>query len=130
MSIRTKRVAKLIQEELSYVFLREIDEPELEFVTITEVKVTPDLKIARVYFTTIDRERREIALSKIEEIKSVIRKELARRVRNLRFIPELEFYIDTTQDYVEKIENIFDKIHEEEKKLSGDGTEEKPENNE
>ncbi len=123
MSIRTKRVAKLIQEELSYVFLREIDEPELEFVTITEVKVTPDLKIARVYFTTIDRERREIALSKIEEIKGVIRKELARRVRNLRFIPELEFYIDTTQDYVEKIENIFDKIHEEEKKLSGDKTE-------
>ena len=84
MSIRTKRVAKLIQEELSYVFLREIDEPELEFVTITEVKVTPDLKIARVYFTTIDRERREIALSKIEEIKGVIRKELARRVRNLQ----------------------------------------------
>ncbi len=123
MSIRTKRVAKLIQEELSYVFLREIDEPELEFVTITEVKVTPDLKIARVYFTTIDRERREIALSKIEEIKGVIRKELARRVRNLRFIPELEFYIDTTQDYVEKIENIFDKIHEEEKKLSDDKTE-------
>jgi ribosome-binding factor A len=118
MSIRTKRVAKLIQEELSYVFLREIDEPELEFVTITEVKVTPDLKIARVYFTTIDKSRREIALSKIEEIKSVIRKELARRVRNLRFIPELEFYIDTTQDYVEKMESLFEKIHETENKLS------------
>lgn len=116
MSVRTRRVAKLIREELSYVFLREIDEPELETVTITDVKVTPDLKIARIYFTTFGKEQREPALSKIEEIKSVIRKELARRVRNLRFIPELEFYIDETQDYAEKIESLFEKIHEEEKK--------------
>ena len=117
MSIRTKRVAKLIQEELSYVFLRELNEPELQFVTITEVKVTPDLKIARIYFTTIKKEDREVAQAIIEELKSVIRKELARRVRNLRFIPELEFYIDTTQDYVEKMESLFEKIHEEEKNL-------------
>ncbi len=124
MSIRTKRVAKLIQEELSYVFLRELNEPELQFVTITEVKVTPDLKIARIYFTTINKEDRETASAIIEELKPLIRKELARRVRNLRFIPELEFYLDTSLDYAEKIESLFDKIHEEEKKIHGEKSEE------
>jgi ribosome-binding factor A len=74
------------------------------------VKVSPDLKYCKVYISVYDKEMREEALSVINDIKGLIKSELASRVK-LRFIPELTFFIDDTLDYVEKMENLFKKIH-------------------
>ncbi len=111
MSIRQKKINALLKEELSLIFLHKLQDPSLGLITITSVKVSPDLKIAKVYISIYDRELREDILNKINEAKGLIRSQLAQKVKNMRRIPELNFYIDDTLDYVEKIENIFKEIH-------------------
>ncbi len=109
MSVRQKKVASLIQETLGAIFLEKIRDPELGLVTITDVKVTPDLKIAKVYISVYQKEKREYALEHIESMKGLIRSELAHRI-TLRSTPELKFFIDDTFDYIEKIDKIFESI--------------------
>ena len=109
-SVRMEKVSRLIQHELSHIFLHKLNDPMFGFVTITKVKLTPDLKIARAYISVYDKEKRVLILEKLSHIKKLIRTELAGRVL-LRAVPDLEFYIDDTSDYVEKMENLFKKIH-------------------
>ena len=114
MSVRIEKIQELIKEEISLIFLHKIRDPRLGLVTITKVKVTPDLSGAKVFVSIYDKEKRAESLEKINEISGLIRSELAKRVR-LRQTPELNFIIDDTLDYVEKMENIFKKIHENDK---------------
>ena len=109
-------MSALIKEELSLIFLHKINDPSLGFLTITNVKLTPDLKIAKVYISIYDREKREEIMEKVNDINSYIRSQLALKLRNLRQIPELSFYVDDTLDYVEKMENIFKEIHKNDNK--------------
>ena len=115
MSRRTERVEKLIKEEISLIFLHKLKDklPEIDlgFVTITGVKVTPDLKFAKVYISVFDREKREEILEQIKLKTGLIRSLLASRIK-IKFTPELKFFIDDTLDYVEKIEGLIKKIHE------------------
>ncbi len=110
MSIRTERVANIIKEEMSLIFLQKVQDPEIGLVTITGVKVTPDLRQARIYFSVYDKNMRERTLKRINQIKGLIRHELGGKL-TIKFTPELFFYIDDTIDYVEKMEGIFKKIH-------------------
>lgn len=110
MSFRKDKVQKQIKEEISLIFLHKIKDPTIGFVTITNVKVSPDLKIAKVYISVYDKESRSDVLHKINDVKGLIRSELAQRVR-MKFVPDLDFYIDDTLDYVEKIEGLLKKIH-------------------
>lgn len=110
MSVRSEKIAKLIKEEISLIFLHKIQDPALGLITITNVKMSPDLKLAKVYFSAFEREKRDEIYDKINQIKGLIRSELAHRVR-LRYVPELDFYIDDTQDYVEKMDNLFKQIN-------------------
>ena len=116
MSRRTERVEKLIKEEVSLIFLHELQNKlpsrEIGFVTITDVKVTADLKIAKVYISVFDRSKREEVLEKIKLKTGFIRSLLASRIK-IKFTPELKFFIDDTLDYVEKIEGLIKKIHKE-----------------
>lgn len=80
-------------------------------ITVTNVKVSPDLKHTKIYISVFDKEKREKVLESINELKGLIRSELAGRIQ-LRFVPELHFFIDDTMDYVEKMEGLFKKIHE------------------
>ena len=114
MSVRIEKIQELIKEEISLIFLHKIRDPQLGLVTVTKVKVTPDLSGAKVFVSIYDREKRTESLEKINEISGLIRSELAKRVR-LRKTPELNFIIDDTLDYVEKMENIFKKIHKNDK---------------
>ncbi len=111
MSIRLEKIAELIKEELSLIFLYKIQDPSLGMLTVTSVKVTPDLKNARVYISILEKENKEEKINKLNKIKGYIRGQLASKVNHLRNIPDLDFYLDDTLDYVEKIENIFKKIH-------------------
>ena len=115
MSHRIEKVEHLIKEEISLIFLRELQDSSLGLITITNVKLSPDLRVAKVYISVFEKEKREFVLEKISSVTGYIRSELASKIR-IRFIPELRFYIDDTLDYVEKIENLIKKIHKDDNK--------------
>ncbi|MCX6152115.1 MAG: 30S ribosome-binding factor RbfA [Ignavibacteriales bacterium] len=114
MSFRIEKVSKLIKEEISIIFLYKLKDPAFGLITITDVKVSPDLRVAKIYFSVFNKEKRNFVLEKVNEAKALIRTELAQRVK-LRFVPDIDFFIDDTIDYVEKMEGIFKKIHENDK---------------
>lgn len=113
-SFRKEKVAKLLKEEISIIFQTKIKDPAFGLITITNVTISPDLRIAKVYFSVYEREKRKHVVEKIIEVKALIRGELAHRIK-LRFTPELDFFLDDTLDYVEKMEGLFKKIHENDK---------------
>ena len=112
MSIRTERVASLIKEEIGTIILREYSSTEYGFITVTDVRMTPDLKIAKIYFSIFgDAEKQQKTMKMLESEKQHIRSEVAHRV-SLKFVPALQFYHDTTMDEVVKINKLINKIHE------------------
>jgi ribosome-binding factor A len=113
---RQKQVAGLINEELNDIFRRMgLLMVEGGMISISSVKITPDLFEARVYLSMFQIKDTQSALHKIEEKNKEIRKELGLRVRHqLRSIPELKFFIDDTLDYVFKMEELFEKIKKDE----------------
>ncbi len=119
MSIRVSRIENFIKEEMSLIFLHKIKDPHFGLVTITNVKVSPDLRHSKIYVSIYDKEKRQDVLDKLNELKGLLRSELAGKI-HFRAVPELHFFIDDTLDYVEKMEGIFKKIHE-------NNNEEKPE---
>lgn len=114
MSIRKEKIEHLIKEELSLIFLHKLQDPELGLLTITKVTVSPDVSIAKVYFSVYQKENREMILAKVNDLKGLIRGQLSQKVK-LRHTPELHFFIDDTLDYVEKMEDLFKKLHEDDK---------------
>lgn len=111
MSHRIDKIENLIKEEISLIFLFKLQNTDLGLVTITNVRVSPDLKIAKIYISIFEKERREEVLEKIKSKTKFIRSELASRI-TIKFVPELKFFLDDTLDYVEKIEGLIKKIHE------------------
>jgi ribosome-binding factor A len=106
-STRQLKYAKLIQKEMGDLFQKEGKGFfGNSFITITGVKVTPDLSIARIYLSTF-HEKGEDVLSKLDAHQREIRRKLGERIRNqARVIPELEFFIDDSLDYAEKIDKL------------------------
>jgi len=115
MPHRIEKFENLIKEEVSLIFLFKLNDPLFGFLTVTTVKVSPDLKSAKIYLSVLEKEKREEVLSKINDQARYIRSELASRIR-VKFVPELKFYIDDTIDYVEKIEGLIRKIHQDDDK--------------
>ncbi len=111
MSIRIEKISEMIKEEISLIFLYKLQDPALGMLTVTSVKVTPDLKNAKVYISIFEKDERDAKIEKLNKIKGFIRNQLAAKISHMRHIPELDFYIDDTLDYVEKMEDIFKKIH-------------------
>jgi ribosome-binding factor A len=117
---RQKQIGGLIQEEINAIFQR----LGLGFigggmVSVSSVKVTPDLLEARIYLSIYNAADKKEVLHKIEDRHWEIKKELAARVKHqLRRIPELKYFLDDTLDQVFKIEDLFSKIRSEEKKDS------------
>src|SRR6187551_1219672 len=112
---RQKQVAGLINEELNDIF-RRMNMLMLNggMISVSNVKITPDLFEARIYLSMFQVKDTQAALLKFEEKNKEIRKELGSRVRHqLRSIPELKFFIDDTLDYVFKMEELFEKIKKE-----------------
>lgn len=118
MSVRTEKVASLIKEEVSQIFQRNFGMQEYGFMTVTEVRMTPDLKTARIYVSIFgDKARKEKSLAMLEEQKSFIRSEVGHGVR-LKYTPSIVFFLDDTLDRVMKIEGIINQIHGRDKKDS------------
>lgn len=112
---RQKQIAGLLNEEMNSIFQRlGLNMIDGGMISISAVKVTPDLLEARFYLSLFQVKDVEATLEKIELRHYEIKKELASRVRHqLRSIPVLKFYKDDTLDHVFKMEEIFKKIEEE-----------------
>ncbi len=112
---RQKQIAGLLNEEMNLIFQRlGLNMIEGGLVSISSVKVTPDLLEARFYLSFFQVKDIDAALNRMEDRHGEIKKELAARVRHqLRNIPVLKFFRDDTLDHVFKMEELFKKISEE-----------------
>ena len=107
-SIRQQQINNVIQRELSAIFQKQgFAIWKNALVTITGVSVTPDLSIARAYLSIYNTKEKEAVLEEIQNHQKEIRNLLGKNLRNLRRIPELEFFLDDTLDEVFKMEQIF-----------------------
>ncbi len=109
MSLRANRVAEQMKKELGDIIGRKIKDPRIGFVTVTDVSVSGDLQIAKVYISVLgDEEQRENTLKGLAKAKGFIRSEIGQRIR-LRKTPEIQFEFDESIDYGNRIETL---IHE------------------
>ena len=109
---RQKQIAGLINEELARIFQHlGINMVQGAMVSISGVKITPDLLEARIYLSIFNSQDPKAVLKKIEDRSWEVKKELASRVKHqLRSIPVLQFFLDDTLDHVFKMEELFKKI--------------------
>src|SRR5918993_3630764 len=107
---RPGRVADQQRAEISDLLTREVHDPGIGFLTITHVKVTPDLQVARLYYTTLGdaRARRETERA-LERVTPFLRRHLGRRLR-LKRVPELEFFFDEAIERGDRVERILQEI--------------------
>ena len=114
-SKRQQKFAGLLQEELAAIFQREGSSylPNT-LVTITKVRVSPDLAVAKVYLSFLNTNNTELSLATVNSHTGEIRYKLGTRIRHqARVIPTLSFFVDDTNEYVEHMDKIFDKIAKE-----------------
>jgi ribosome-binding factor A len=121
---RQRQVAGVIQQEMNDIFRRlGLNMIDGGMVSISSVKVTPDLLEARIYLSLFQVADATAAMKKIEDKAWEIKKELSDRVKHqLRRIPVIHYFQDDTLDHVFKMEELFKKIHEEKQKPSSDDT--------
>ncbi|HHU47712.1 MAG TPA: 30S ribosome-binding factor RbfA [Bacteroidales bacterium] len=104
---RQQKIAKLIQKELADILIQKELNVYNAMLTVMKVSVTRDFSIARVYISVFNATDKQQVIKAIRSNSREIRYELGQRVKNqLRIIPELEFYIDDSLDYIENIENL------------------------
>lgn len=112
MSVRMDRLGNIFQEDISKIISMEIKDQDINFVTITSVKISSDLSYAKVYFTTLDQDKKDSTARALNKASGFIRGKLC-EVVDLRKMPELTFIYDTSIEYGQKIEDIITKINEE-----------------
>jgi bifunctional oligoribonuclease and PAP phosphatase NrnA len=111
---RTQRVGESIREVVGELIQRNVKDPRVGFVTITAVRVTPDLSKAHIYYTVLgeEREQRDTEAG-LESAKPYLRSETGRRVR-LKTVPDLEFHLDDAPERGQKVDSVIEEIHKEE----------------
>ena len=109
-STRPSRVGDQLRAEISELLAREVHDPGIGFLTITEVKMSPDLQVARVYYTTLgdERARRETAKA-LGRATPFLRRQVGSRLR-LKRVPSLEFFFDESIERGDRIERILHEI--------------------
>lgn len=104
---RQNKISRLIQKELSEIFLLQTKAMHGVLVSVSVVRISPDMSYARVYLSIFPSGKSEEIIKNINDNAKSIRFELGNRVRHqLRIIPELKFFVDDSLDYVEKIDKL------------------------
>ena len=107
---RQSKINRLLQKELGEIFLAETKKMAGTLVSVSIVRVSPDLSVAKVYLSIFPSDKAETILGAIKESAKSIRYELAGRVRfQLRKVPELSFFIADSLDYIDNIDTLLNK---------------------
>lgn len=107
---RQNKIARLIQKDLSNIFQAQTRQMRNLLVSVSVVRVSPDLSVAKAYLSVFPSERAQEVLQNINDHASEVRFELGRLERHqLRIIPELKFFLDDSLDYVEHIDELLNK---------------------
>lgn len=113
MSIRTERVASVVQQALARPLSALASEISAGLITVTSVKMSPDLRIAKVYISVYGSQLApNKVLARIEDQAGHLRHEVASQIQ-LRYAPELRFYLDDTLDNIDRINTLLKKVREE-----------------
>ena len=112
MTIRTERVASLLKEEIGTILTREYRDPKYGFITVIDVRMSPDLKIARVSLSILGgSEGKEKTMKMLEKERQHIQGIVGSHLR-LKYTPHLQFFLDDTLEKVDRINMLIRKIHE------------------
>lgn len=108
--MRREKMGDLLIAEISDILRTRVKDPRLGFVTITDVVMTKDLRIAKVYFSVLGNEtERSNSIKALDSAKFFIQSEVGSRIR-MRFLPEIRFYLDTSWEYGARIDSLLSKI--------------------
>lgn len=113
-SRRQKRVASLIKEEVSRLFIEEIQSSFSGLITVTRVEMTGDLKTAHIYLSIYGGEQEEAILELLDKKKGFLRKSIASKVK-LKYNPMLIFSTDPSPEYQSRIDRLLDEMKKNEK---------------
>lgn len=109
MRYRRLKVQDLLRDEISLIFLNDIKDPELGFITVLRVEMTDDLRYARIIYSIYGNdEQREKTLRALKRSKGYIKFLLGKRIR-IKYMPEIEFVMDDSLEKLEKIEKLLGK---------------------
>ena len=122
-NLRMSRINKQLQRELALIFESQVKKSSIKGIIITGVECTKDLMKARVFFTAMEPRKRPGMLKDLREIAPAVRSMLGQTIR-LRRVPELEFVIDTSEDYGARIDAILDSLGFSSNYRTGEGGEE------
>lgn len=108
---RSQRLSILLREEIADIIMRRVKDPRLGFITVTDVELSEDLKIARVFISVLKDEDKNTAVEILNSAKGLIRSEVSKRVR-VKFIPTIEFRIDKSIERGSRIDSLLKEIKE------------------
>lgn len=110
-STRLQKISRMLQRDIAEIIQKELaDDIRGSLATVTTVRISPDLAYAKIYVSIFPFERSEQLLATIREKSWLIRKLLGGRIRNqLKVVPELEFFLDDSLEYIENIDNLLSK---------------------
>ena len=111
MSVKLDRLNNSFMEKISEIIHEQVKDKDVEFVTITDVKITNDLSFAKIYFTTLDDDRDKIT-NALNKASGFIRSRLCEKVQ-LRKMPEIHFVYDESVEYGHRIDDIIERINHE-----------------
>lgn len=115
---RTRRLSEAYLKEISNILHYKIRDPQLAGVYVTHVVFTPDLRLAKIYFNVSGGRLREAEVIRgFERSKGFLKRELASRVRT-KYAPDIRFYYDESEEVRERIEKLFEEIHEQKNEQS------------
>lgn len=113
-SRRQIQVADAVQQHMSYLLQRELKDPRIGFTTVTAVEMSADLKYARIYISVMGTsEEQKATMDALASARGFIRRELAARL-DLRFAPEVQFKLDTSAEYSDRISRLLNELKQEE----------------
>ena len=110
MSVKIERLNHKFAIEISNIIKEEVKDERIDFVTVTDVSITNDLSHAKVYVTVLKDEERDNAIKALNKARGFIEMELSQRV-DVRKMPELKFVYDESIEYSNNIENIIERLN-------------------
>ena len=113
MSVKTKKIGSMFIREISRIILEEIKDPNIKFVTLTGCDVTNDLSYAKVYFTCLNRDKKEETEKALNKAANYIEIELSKSIE-IRKMPQISFHYYTSIEYGENIEKKLQEIKQKE----------------